>query len=66
MERFFLGQSWVMRDPSFGTFFGEVIEVCDDGRRGVVLITDGQGNEIDTFEGNAADFQASGEWELVR
>jgi hypothetical protein len=29
------------------------------------MITDEQGNVIDTFTGTATDFQASGEWQLI-
>jgi hypothetical protein len=65
MEHFSLGQKWVCPDPVFGTFYGEVIEISNEGRSGVVLITDDEGNEVDTFSGSAADFQASGEWQLA-
>ena len=65
MERFSIGQKWVSPDPVFGTFYGEVIEISDEGRSGVVLITDDQGNEVDTFSGTAADFQATGDWQLA-
>ena len=46
------------------TFFAEAIEVLEDGISGVVIITDEQGNIVDTFTGTAAEFQASGEWRL--
>jgi hypothetical protein len=61
---FVLGQKWRMTDATFGTFISEVIEVSEDGASGTVLITDDQGNEVDTFTGTAAEFQASGEWRL--
>jgi hypothetical protein len=54
-----------MSDPVHGTFFGDVIEVFDDGASGSVIITDDQGNIVDTFAGSAAAFQASGEWQLI-
>jgi len=54
-----------MSDAVFGTFLAEVIEVSDAGAWGAVLITDDEGNEVDTFTGSAAEFQASGEWRLV-
>jgi len=54
-----------MTDPVFGTFFGEVIEISDEGRSGTVVITDERDNVVDTFTGTAADFQASGEWQSV-
>jgi len=54
-----------MTDALFGTFIGEVIEVSEDGMTGSVLITDDQENEVDTFTGSAAEFQASGEWRLL-
>jgi hypothetical protein len=66
MKRFFVGQRWVMTDAVFGTFFGEVIETFDQGQSGTVIITDEQDNVLDTFTGNAADFEASGEWQLAR
>ena len=55
-----------MTDPVFGTFTGEVIELSEDGISGTVLIRDDQGNEVDTFTGTAAEFQASGEWRLEK
>lgn len=66
MEEFFLGQKWIMTDAVFGRFIGEVIEVSDDEVSGTVLITDEDGNEVDTFTGTAAEFQASGEWRLLQ
>lgn len=66
MEEFFLGQKWIMTDAVFGTFIGQVIEVSDDDASGTVLITDEDGNEVDTFTGTAAEFQASGEWRLLQ
>jgi hypothetical protein len=65
MEKFVAGQRWICRDPTFGTFHGEVIEVSDEGRWGTVITTDDQGNELDIFRGSAADFQASGEWQVA-
>jgi len=65
MEHFSVGQRWITRDGLFGTFMGEVIEVSDDGRSGIVVITDGRDNVLDTFSGSAADFQASGKWQLA-
>jgi hypothetical protein len=65
MREFVLGQKWAMTDALFGTFIGEVIEVSEDGMTGSVLITDDQENEVDTFTGSAAEFQASGEWRLL-
>ena len=64
MQEFVLGQKWRMEDAIFGTFIGEVIEVSEDGAAGTVIIMDDQGNEVDTFTGTAAEFQASGEWRL--
>ena len=65
MKHFSVRQKWVARDPIFGTFFGEVTEVSDDGKSGIVVITDDRGNVLDTFSGSAADFQTSGEWQLA-
>jgi hypothetical protein len=65
MSDFSVGQRWVMADPIFGIFDGEVVEVSDDGLSGTVVITDGEGNELDTFIGSAAEFRVSGEWQLV-
>ena len=61
MKRFSIGQKWVTSD----TVYGEVIEVFDGGESGIVIITDEHGEMLDTFNGSAADFQATGEWELV-
>jgi hypothetical protein len=63
MSEFSVDQKWVMADPIFGIFYGEVAEVSDDGLSGTVVITDGEGNELDTFIGKAAEFR--GEWQLV-
>jgi hypothetical protein len=65
MLELLLGQKWIMSDAVFGTFMAEVIDVSDAGAWGAVLITDDEGNEVDTFIGSAAAFQASGEWRLV-
>jgi len=65
MQEFVLGQKWVIKDAVFGTFSGEVIEVFEDGAAGTVLITGDQENEVDTFTGTVAEFQASGEWRLL-
>ena len=65
MTRFFVGQRWICRDPLFGTFHGEIIDASQRGRYGVVVITDEQGNLLDTFNGRATDFQASGEWQVA-
>ena len=64
MHRFSVRQKWVAIDPTFGTFLGTVIEISEAGRWGVVIITDDQGNVLDTFTGTAAEFHASGEWQL--
>ena len=63
--RFLVGQKWINKDPIYGTFFGEVMEISGEGRRGTVVITDDQGNVLDTYIGTAATFQASGEWQLI-
>ena len=65
MEEFVAGQKWIMTDAVFGTFTGEVIEVSEGGASGTVIIRDHQENEVDTFAGTAAEFQASGEWRLL-
>jgi hypothetical protein len=54
-----------MTDAVFGTFFGDVLETFDHGRSGTVIITDEHGNVLDTFTGDAADFEASGEWQSI-
>ena len=64
MREFVLEQKWMMADAVFGSFFGEVIEISEGGASGTVLIMDGPGNEVDTFTGTAAEFEASGEWRL--
>ena len=62
MEQFVVGQKWIMADAVFGTFVGDVVEISDDGISGTVVITDDQGNIVDTFTGTAAEFQRCGEW----
>ena len=63
MKHFYLEQKWIASFGVFGTFFGEVTEVSDEGECGVVVITDSCGNEIDIYTGSSAAFQSSGEWE---
>ena len=63
MRQFSVGQKWVNEHP--GRFSGEVIETSAQGRRGTVVITDDQGNVLDTYIGTAEAFQASGDWQLV-
>jgi hypothetical protein len=65
MTRFSVGQKWRNEAGLYGRFFGEVIEIADEGRRGTVVITDDQGNVLDTYSGRADEFQASGEWQLI-
>ncbi|MBV9498480.1 MAG: hypothetical protein JO138_03815 [Acidobacteriaceae bacterium] len=65
MEEFREGQKWIMADPIHGTFYGEVIEVSDEGAVGTVIVTDDQGNIVDSFKGSAFAFQSSGEWRLL-
>ena len=65
MKRFAVGQKWVAEACMYDRFLGEVIEIADHGRRGSVVITDDQGNVLDTYSGTAAAFQASGEWQLI-
>lgn len=60
-----MGQKWGANDANFGTLFGEVIEVSDDGKSGIVVITDDRGNVLDTFSGSAAEFQASDDWQVA-
>jgi hypothetical protein len=65
MKRFSVGQKWVNEDAMYGRFLGEVIETSAQGRWGTVMITDDQGNLLDTYIGTAEAFQASGEWRLM-
>ena len=65
MKRFAVGQKWVNEHATYGRFLGEVIETSAQGRWGTVVITDDQGNVLDTYVGTAEAFQASGEWQLV-
>ena len=64
MKPFSLSQKWV-KDASQGRFFGEVIETSEQGRRGIVIITDDRGNVLDTFCGSAAKFQTAGDWQPI-
>jgi hypothetical protein len=54
MLEFTLGQKWIMADATFGTFFAEATEVFEGGISGILIITDEQGNIVDTFTGSAA------------
>ena len=65
MRPFSVGQKWRNDNTTHGLFFGEVIEASAQGRWGTVVITDDQGNVLDTYIGTAEAFQASGEWQLV-
>jgi len=65
MHIFHVGQKWVLPDPTFGIFYGEVVEISDNGRSGTVIITDEEDNPLDSFSGSAAVFQASGDWQLA-
>ena len=66
MLEFTLGQKWMMTDATFGTFFAEAIEAFEDGISGIVVITDENGNRVDTFSGTAVEFHGSGEWRLLK
>jgi hypothetical protein len=65
MKRFAVGQKWVAEAAVYGRFLGEVIEISAEGRWGTVVITDDQGNVLDTCNGSAVAFQVSGEWQLT-
>jgi hypothetical protein len=40
MSDFSVGQKWVMADPILGIFYGEVVEISDDGLSDTVVITE--------------------------
>jgi hypothetical protein len=63
--RFSVGQKWINKDPIYGTFLGEVMEISEQGRRGTVVITDPQGHLLDTYVGTAEAFQVSCDWQLA-
>jgi hypothetical protein len=65
MKRFAVGQRWVTKAAIYGRFFGEVIETSAQGRWGAIVITDNQGNVLDSYIGTAETFQASGDWQLT-
>jgi hypothetical protein len=65
MKRFSVGQKWINEDAIWGRFFAEVIEASNEGGCGIVVITDDQGNVLDTFSGAAAKFQTAGEWQPI-
>jgi hypothetical protein len=65
INRLILGQKWLNNNALHGPFLGEVIETSAQGHWGTVVITDDQGNVLDTYIGTAAAFQASGEWQLI-
>jgi hypothetical protein len=60
MVRFLIGQKWITND---GKLHGEVVEISDDGRSGVVVITDDKGNAVDRYSGTAVGFQGPGQWQ---
>src|SRR5260370_36320960 len=66
MRQFFVGEKWVNQHPKYVRFLGEVIETSAQGRWGTVVITDDQGNVLDTYIGTAEADRASGEWRLDR
>jgi hypothetical protein len=49
MKRFSVGQKWIIANPVLGTFFGEVIDISDEGQSGTVIIADDQDNILDTL-----------------
>ena len=65
MKRFSVGQKWGNEDAIYGRFLAEVIDTSDEGRCGIVVITDCWGNVLDTFSGAAAKFQIASEWQLI-
>jgi hypothetical protein len=62
MMRFAVGQKWVTNDYKR---HGEVVEISDEGRSGVLVITDNKGNTVDRYSGPAAGFQGFGKWRVV-
>jgi hypothetical protein len=66
MDRFVLGQKWCARGTLDGDLFAEVVQVFDQGRLGILIISDDKGNVIDTFEGTADEFRSTGEWKPIQ
>jgi hypothetical protein len=62
VTRFRVGQKWI---SAGGKLHGTVTEVSDDGRSGVVVITDDQGQPATTHRGTVAEFQGAGQWHVV-
>jgi hypothetical protein len=62
MMRFAVGQKWIAND---GKLHGEVVEISDEGRSGILVITDDKGNTVDRYSGPAAGFQGPGKWRVV-
>jgi hypothetical protein len=62
MRRFAVGHKWVTND---GKLLGEVVEISDEGRSGVLMITDDKGNTVDRYSGPAPGFQGFGKWRIV-
>jgi hypothetical protein len=62
MFRFSVGQRWITKD---GKLRGEVIEISDEGRRGVVVITDDQNKPVDRYDGTVAGLQDPGHWQVA-
>lgn len=61
MVRFLIGQKWNHHD---GKMYGEVEKISDEGRRGVLVVTDDKGNFIERWSGTAAELQGPGQWQL--
>jgi hypothetical protein len=61
MVRFFVGQKWITAD---GTLHGEIIEIFDEGRSGVLAVTDDKGN-VHRETMNAAEIQVLGFWRVA-
>jgi hypothetical protein len=62
MMRSTVGQKLITND---GKLHGEVFEISDEGRSGVLVITDDKENTVDKYCGTAAGFQGPGQWRVV-
>jgi hypothetical protein len=60
MTLFEIGQIW-----NSNKLRGEVIEIADGGRSGVVAITDDKG-AVGKYSGTAAGFQDQAQWKFIK
>jgi hypothetical protein len=60
--RFTIGQRWIIKD---GKLHGIVVEVFDEGRSGIVDISDAEGKRVDGYGGSFVSLLEQGRWQVV-